>query len=105
MLQKTLRAGACAVAALFVAAAPTASATPSSDTSAGSCHTWPVTTVAGGLGALENLEPDGHGGFYLSAITDGRPAARRRPRDQYHGADRPRTPCGAAAFRETTCTS
>lgn len=72
MLHKTIRAGACALAALFVAAAPTASATPSSDASAGACRTWPVATVAGGLGALENLEPDGHGGFYLSAITDGR---------------------------------
>lgn len=29
-------------------------------------------TVASGLGALENLEPDGRGGFYLSAIIDGR---------------------------------
>jgi hypothetical protein len=33
---------------------------------------WTSTVVASGLGALENLESDRRGGFYLSAIIDGR---------------------------------
>lgn len=72
MLQKMLGAAACAIATLFAAAMPTAGATPGADVATRSCHTWPATTVASGLGALENLEPDGRGGFYLSAIVDGR---------------------------------
>ncbi|WP_166908225.1 SMP-30/gluconolactonase/LRE family protein [Mycobacterium sp. DL440] len=72
MLQKTIGAAACAIATLFVAATPTASATPGVDARTGACQRWQVTTVASGLGALENLEPDGRGGFYLSAINDGR---------------------------------
>src|SRR5690242_16401359 len=72
MLQKTIGAVTCAVATLFVAAIPIASATPGVDTRTGACQRWQMTTVASGLGALENLEPDGHGGFYLSAINDGR---------------------------------
>ncbi|MFV8167256.1 SMP-30/gluconolactonase/LRE family protein [Mycobacterium sp. 134] len=72
MLQKTIGAAACAIAMLFVAATPTASATPGADARTGVCQRWQITTVASGLGALENLEPDGRGGFYLSAINDGR---------------------------------
>lgn len=72
MLQKTIGAAACAIATLFVAATPTASATPGADERTGACRPWQMTTVASGLGALENLEPDGRGGFYLSAINDGR---------------------------------
>lgn len=67
MLQKTIGAAACAIATVFVAAAPMAQATPDA-----TCQRWQATTVASGLGALENLEPDGRGGFYLSAINDGR---------------------------------
>jgi sugar lactone lactonase YvrE len=33
---------------------------------------WTTTVVTSGLGALENLEFDGRGGFYLSAIIDGK---------------------------------
>lgn len=72
MLQKTIGAVTCAVATLFGGSIPIASATPGADTRAGGCQRWPMTTVASGLGALENLEPDGRGGFYLSAINDGR---------------------------------
>ncbi|MEV0669175.1 hypothetical protein [Mycobacterium sp. NPDC050441] len=72
MLQKTIGAAAGAVAMLFVAVMPIAQATPEAADWTGACRAWTATTVAGGLGALENLEPDGHGGFYLSAITDGR---------------------------------
>lgn len=67
MLQKTIGAAACAIATVFVAATPAAQATPDA-----TCQRWQATTVASGLGALENLEPDGRGGFYLSAINDGR---------------------------------
>ncbi|MED5811291.1 SMP-30/gluconolactonase/LRE family protein [Mycolicibacterium sp. 050232] len=72
MLQKTIGATACAIAALFVTATPTAGATPDADGRSGACQRWQMTTVASGLGALENLEPDGRGGFYLSAINDGK---------------------------------
>ncbi|MGW5388366.1 SMP-30/gluconolactonase/LRE family protein [Nocardia sp. NPDC003963] len=33
------------------------------------CERWQVDTVASGLEQLENLEPDGQGGFYLSGDT------------------------------------
>ena len=37
-----------------------------------SCSTgWKSTTLASGLGGLENLEADGHGGFYVSGIVSG----------------------------------
>ncbi|WP_217154542.1 SMP-30/gluconolactonase/LRE family protein [[Mycobacterium] fortunisiensis] len=72
MPQTTCRAALCAIAILFAVATPTAQATPRAAERTDACHTWPATTVASGLGALENLEPDGHGGFYLSAIEDGR---------------------------------
>ncbi|BBX89993.1 SMP-30/gluconolactonase/LRE family protein [Mycolicibacterium boenickei] len=72
MRQKTIGAVACAIATLFVTATPAARATPGADARTGACRPWEMTTVAGGLGALENLEPDGRGGFYLSAINDGR---------------------------------
>ncbi|MFI7589017.1 SMP-30/gluconolactonase/LRE family protein [Spongisporangium articulatum] len=56
-----------AVAALPVgllgAAAPAGAAT----TPAG-CAGWTVTTVASGLGTLENIAPDGAGGLYVSAV-------------------------------------
>lgn len=72
MLQKAIGAVAGSVATLFVAAIPIACATPGADARTGACQRWQMTTVASGLGALENLEPDGRGGFYLSAINDGR---------------------------------
>ncbi len=36
---------------------------------AAECGGWQVETVAHGLGELENLEPDGRGGFYLSGAS------------------------------------
>ncbi|TMS52384.1 SMP-30/gluconolactonase/LRE family protein [Mycobacterium sp. DBP42] len=72
MLQKSIGAVACAIATLSIAATPTAHATPDAIGRSGVCQAWQTTTVASGLGALENLEPDGRGGFYLSAINDGR---------------------------------
>lgn len=33
------------------------------------CDGWQVETLASGLEQVENLEPDGHGGFYLSGDT------------------------------------
>ncbi|MBH0776086.1 SMP-30/gluconolactonase/LRE family protein [Nocardia bovistercoris] len=44
-----------------IAVAPTATAEP-----APGCSGWQVDTVASDLEELENLEPDGQGGFYLS---------------------------------------
>ncbi|MCW2499509.1 MAG: hypothetical protein JWN87_1185 [Frankiales bacterium] len=35
------------------------------------CAPWTVRVVASGLGSLENLEPDGRGGLYVSASTQG----------------------------------
>lgn len=72
MLHRRIGAAACAVAFLLVAAVPTARATPEATDRTGACQAWQMTTVASGLGALENLEPDGRGGFYLSALNDGR---------------------------------
>ncbi|NKZ10902.1 hypothetical protein HGA11_07930 [Mycolicibacterium septicum DSM 44393] len=72
MLQKRIGVAACAIATLFMAATPTARAHPDTGNRTGACQAWQSTTVASGLGALENLEPDGRGGFYLSAINDGR---------------------------------
>jgi len=45
---------------LAAPAPPTAAATP--------CDGWTTTTVASGLGRLENLEPDGEGGMFVSDI-------------------------------------
>lgn len=63
-----------AVLVCFVATAPPSVADPGAEgrRSERCAGVWTSTVVAGGLGALENLEPDGLGGFYLSAIIDGR---------------------------------
>ncbi|MEV0945906.1 SMP-30/gluconolactonase/LRE family protein [Rhodococcus sp. NPDC049939] len=53
-----------AIAAGTTGVATSAQATPSLSPTA--CGNWQVETVAHGLEQLENLEPDGVGGFYLS---------------------------------------
>lgn len=53
-----------ALVAVGVAAAPA-----QAEAGAG-CAGWQVETVAEGLGELENLEPDGRGGFYVSGSSD-----------------------------------
>lgn len=55
---------AVAIAGAPVTAAASAQAAPSP-----ACSGWQVETVAQGLEQLENLEPDGDGGFYLSGDT------------------------------------
>ena len=66
MSHLTSRLAATALCAAALTVTPVAHASP------GTCQTWTATKVATGLGALENLEPDGHGGFYLSAINNGK---------------------------------
>ncbi|AHH17869.1 hypothetical protein NONO_c30820 [Nocardia nova SH22a] len=53
----------CATAAIVagICAAPAAQAEPGPN-----CVGWQVDTVVSGLQQLENLAPDGHGGFYVS---------------------------------------
>ncbi|RVW00908.1 SMP-30/gluconolactonase/LRE family protein [Rhodococcus spongiicola] len=63
--------------AVAIAAGTTTAATPAQATSSlatsslapAECGDWQVETVAQGLEQLENLEPDGEGGFYLSGDT------------------------------------
>ncbi|MFI9508223.1 SMP-30/gluconolactonase/LRE family protein [Nocardia sp. NPDC052566] len=53
-------------AAVTIAAYTGVAATPVHAAPPADCGGWQVATVAQGLGELENLEPDGRGGFYLS---------------------------------------
>ncbi|RVW00191.1 SMP-30/gluconolactonase/LRE family protein [Rhodococcus xishaensis] len=58
--------------AIAIAVGTTTAATPAQATSSlapAECGDWQVETVAQGLEQLENLEPDGEGGFYLSGDT------------------------------------
>lgn len=60
------------IGALCVAVATTAgvvSAAPAFSSPLTGCEGWQVDTVASGLEQLENLEPDGQGGFYVSGDT------------------------------------
>lgn len=43
--------------------------TSAQPTSAGTCHPWSKTTVASGLGILENIAFDGRGSMLVSAQT------------------------------------
>lgn len=52
-----------------VTAAGVACAAPAFASPLMGCGGWQVETVASGLGQLENLEPDGRGGFYVSGDT------------------------------------
>ncbi|MET8429855.1 hypothetical protein [Nocardia sp. NPDC004860] len=65
-----LLSSACAAAAVagLIATAPVAHA----ETDGASCaQGWQADILASGLGGLENLEPDGGGGFYVSGIVKG----------------------------------
>lgn len=42
---------------------------PAASEPVGGCDGWRLETVASGLDEPENLEPDGHGGFYVSGAT------------------------------------
>jgi glucose/arabinose dehydrogenase len=59
MRVRTLLAGALVAGGLATPAAQAAAPNP--------CAPWTVTTLASGLGSLENLEPDGKDGLFLSA--------------------------------------
>lgn len=59
-----VRAGALCVA--MAAAIGVADAAPTTAAPTTNCTGWHSDTVASGLGQLENLEPDGRGGFYVS---------------------------------------
>lgn len=52
-----------------VSAAGVVSAAPASSSPWTGCEGWHIDTVASGLEQLENLEPDGAGGFYMSGDT------------------------------------
>ena len=72
-----LKTFACIVGAVLVLcgpAVPRAEAEPGVENGqlARCAGVWTTTVIASGLGALENLEFDGRGGFYLSAIIDGK---------------------------------
>ncbi|MET7769584.1 hypothetical protein [Nocardia sp. NPDC005366] len=59
---------ACAVAVGGLAGMPATTAEPI----AASCaEGWTADTVVSGVGNLENLDSDGHGGFYVTGILDG----------------------------------
>ncbi|WP_433567034.1 hypothetical protein ACQP1O_18720 [Nocardia sp. CA-151230] len=66
---RELLSGVCAIAAVgVVSTAPAAQA----NTDVASCADgWQVDTLASNLGDLENLEPDGNGGFFVSGIVNG----------------------------------
>jgi glucose/arabinose dehydrogenase len=68
-----------AVSALLVAGLPAAA--PAATAAGPGCHTWTRSTVATGLGTLENLGFDGRGGLLLSSGTLGGPGKvlRRTP--------------------------
>ncbi|MGW4773080.1 SMP-30/gluconolactonase/LRE family protein [Nocardia sp. NPDC004278] len=61
------RIRALCVAAVFAVGCVAGAAPASGDVWAG-CEGWQVGTVVQGLEKLENLEPDGHDGFYLAGI-------------------------------------
>ncbi|QBJ98358.1 hypothetical protein ERC79_22285 [Rhodococcus sp. ABRD24] len=52
--------------AVAIAAGTTTAAAPAQAAAPSGCSDWQVETVVQGLEQLENLEPDGKGGFYLS---------------------------------------
>ncbi|MFE3289953.1 hypothetical protein [Rhodococcus sp. NPDC059234] len=75
---RRLLSSACAAAAVagLIATAPAAHAETAgsshAETDVASCaQGWQADILASGLGGLENLEPDGVGGFYLSGIVKG----------------------------------
>jgi sugar lactone lactonase YvrE len=59
----SLRLTVCLALAAGALVAPAAGAAPDP------CAPWTVTVLASGLGSLENLEPDGKDGLYVSAST------------------------------------
>lgn len=68
MTQLSNRTRALLVAVIIAGGATTAAA-PARAAPQPECSGWKVETVAQGLEQLENLEPDGNGGFYLSGDT------------------------------------
>ncbi len=63
-VSKLVATGTAVLVAMGIAAAPA-----QAEGVAG-CGGWQVETVAEGLGELENLEPDGRGGFYVSGSSE-----------------------------------